>query len=141
MIKDLSREKSFELIRRGRLARLGCISDGEPYIVPVNYILDGENILVHSLPGRKIQAMRANPRVCFQIDEIEDELSWKSVLVYGRYEEINQGAERARVLNNILSSFPNLTPVETTMAFDAGTPKPLAFRICIDSVTGISEGV
>jgi hypothetical protein len=140
MIKTLSHDKSLELIRRGRLARLACITNGEPYIVPVNYAFDGEGIIVHSLPGRKIDAMRANPRVCFQVDEIDDDLTWKSVLAYGRYEELVRFEEKSRALNRLLSRFPQLTPVEATIAYDAGTPLPIVFRVYIESLTGLSEG-
>jgi nitroimidazol reductase NimA-like FMN-containing flavoprotein (pyridoxamine 5'-phosphate oxidase superfamily) len=128
------------LLRRSRIARLGCIADGEPYVVPVNYVFDGESALVHSLPGRKTTAMRANPRVCLQVDEVEDELRWKSVLAFGNYEEISNREERSRAMNRLLACFPQLTPVESLIANDAGTPAPIVFRICIDKVTGLCEG-
>ena len=140
MIKDLSPDKSRELLRRERLARLGCIADGEPYIVPVSYISDGEHALVHSLPGRKIMAMRANPRVCLQVDDIEDEFNWKSVIAFGVYEEIRNPEERSLAMNRLLACFPQLTPVETRIADDAGAPDPIIFRIKIDKITGLCEG-
>ena len=98
MIRNLSQDKSRELLRRGSIARLACVADNEPYVVPVNYVFDGESVLIHSLPGRKVMAMRANPRVCLQVDEIEDELGWKSVLAFGSYEEITNVEERGRAL-------------------------------------------
>jgi uncharacterized protein len=140
MIKDLSPEKSRELLRRESLARLACVADGEPYVVPVNYVFDGESVLVHSLPGRKINAMRANPRVCLQVDEIEDELGWKSVLAFGNYEEITGAAERGRAMSSLLARFPKLTPVESYLAGDADSPAPIVFRIRVDKISGISEG-
>ena len=139
MINDLSQEKSREMLRKGRIARLACIAGGEPYVVPVNYIFDGESVYVHSLPGRKIVAMRANPRVCLQIDEIENELHWKSVLAFGNYEEINNAEERAHAMNRLLSSFPQLTPVESVIANDAGAPAPIIFRIHVERLTGLCE--
>jgi len=140
MIKDLSEDKARELLRRERLARLGCIADGEPYVVPVNYVFDGESALIHSLPGRKIMAMRANPRVCLQVDEVEDELNWKSVVAYGAYEEIGRPDERSRAMSCLLAYFPQLTPVESRIADDAGAPAPIIFRIRIDRLTGLCEG-
>ena len=139
MIEDLSHDKSSEMLRKGRIARLACIADGEPYVVPVNYVYDGESVFIHSLPGRKIVAMRANPRVCLQIDEIENELHWKSVLAFGNYEEINDAEERSHAMNRLLSSFPQLTPVESIIANDAGAPAPIVFRIRVDKLTGICE--
>lgn len=139
MIKNLSEEQSHEVLRRERVGRIGCIADGFPYIVPVNYFFDGQDAFVHSLPGRKVMAMRENPRICLQVDEIEDDWSWKSVLAFGMYEEITTAFESSRAMGHLLNRFPQLTPVETVIAEDAGAPAPIVFRIRIEKVTGISE--
>jgi nitroimidazol reductase NimA-like FMN-containing flavoprotein (pyridoxamine 5'-phosphate oxidase superfamily) len=140
MITRLSKDESYSLLRGGRLARLGCVAEGYPYVVPVNYVFDGESFLIHSLPGRKIEAMRANPRVCLQVDEIGDQLSWKSVLAYGTYQEITAAAERGRALACLLPLFPQLTPVESLIAADAAAPDPVVFRVRVERVTGVMEG-
>lgn len=140
MIKQLNQNQSSELLRRGRIGRLGCIADDSPYIVPVNYVFDGECAYLHSLPGHKIEAMRAHPRVCLQVDEIEDELNWRSVLAFGIYEEITDRDERAKALNHLLARFSRLTPVESFIAGDAGAPNPIAYLIRVSRLTGISEG-
>lgn len=140
MISKLSEEESYALLRDQRLARLGCVVGVEPYVVPLNYIFDDHSVLSHSLPGRKLTAMRENPRVCVQVDDIKDLCSWKSVIAYGRYEEITEPVERERALTHLLSSFPKLTPVESLSAEDAAAPAPVVFRIRIDSITGIGEG-
>ncbi len=140
MIKDLSQDKAREMLRAGRIARLACLSEGEPYVVPVSYLFDGESVLVHSLHGRKITAMRANPRVCLQIDELTDALNWTSVLAFGNYEEITDARERSQVLSSLLARFPHLTPVESVIASDAETPALIVFRIRIDRITGLREG-
>lgn len=140
MIKTLNHDQSRELLHRERIGRLGCIADGGPYVVPVNYVFDGECAYLHSLPGYKIQAMRARPRVCLQVDEIEDELNWKSVLAFGTYEEITNQLERTEALNHLLARFSRLTPVESFIASDADAPAPVVFRIRISKLTGICEG-
>jgi nitroimidazol reductase NimA-like FMN-containing flavoprotein (pyridoxamine 5'-phosphate oxidase superfamily) len=139
-MKDLSVERSREIIRKNRMARLACISEGEPYVVPVNYVFDGENVYMHSLPGRKITAMRANPRVCLQVDEIDDDLNWRSVMALGNFEEIEGVEDRSRAMGYLLAHFPNLTPVETLIASDAGSPSPIVFRVRVDRLTGVFEG-
>lgn len=140
MIKQLSVTESRELLSREQIARLGCIAEGFPYVVPVNYLFDGENIYVHSLPGRKVMAMRANPRVCLQVDRIENEWNWRSVLALGSYEEITSEQERSCLMGRLLAHFPQLTPVESIIAEDAGAPTPVVFRIRIEKLSGIREG-
>ena len=140
MITRLSRDESLALLRGGRIGRLGCITDGEPYVVPINYAVEGDCALSHSLPGRKIVAMRENPRVCLQLDDIRDQLNWRSVIAYGTYEEITDAAERSRAINILLSLFPELTPVESMVVEDAAPPALVVFRIRIERITGIGEG-
>ncbi len=140
MIKRMSREESDALLRAQRLARLGCVSEGYPYVVPVNYVYDGESAFSHSLPGRKIEAMRESPRVCLQVDEVRDHLRWKSVLAFGTFEELTDPDERSRALNLLLSLFPRLTPVESLIAEDANAPAPVVYRVRVERLTGISEG-
>ena len=140
MIRTLSQEVAQSLLCRGRFARLACISNGEPYIVPVNYFIDEDCAYVHSLPGRKIEALRLNPRACLQVDEITNESEWQSVLAYGNYEEIDDDDERDRILQSFCRCFPLLTPVESAIIQGATGLPIVVFRIRIDSVSGIREG-
>jgi len=139
MITRLHQEESRTLLREGNLARLGCVVAGEPYVVPVHYLFDDDCIYIHSLPGRKITALRAHPRACLQVDEIKDEFHWRSVLAFGSYEEITDADERERALNHLFARLPHFTPVESAMTQVAGTPETIVFRIRIDAITGVSE--
>ena len=139
MINILHEDEARDLLIDERIGRLGCIADGEPYVVPVNYIYHDGSVLVHSLPGRKIIAMRLNPRICLQVDRIESDFGWKSAIAFGNYEEVTNAAERSHTLDLLLKRFPQLTPVETLIAEDAMAPAPIVFRIVIDRLTGISQ--
>ncbi|MBL8189453.1 MAG: pyridoxamine 5'-phosphate oxidase family protein [Acidobacteria bacterium] len=133
----LSIEDSLKILSDGKLGRLGCIADDEPYVVPINYFFDGEHIYVHSLAGKKINALRANPRACLQVDEIEDSYHWRSVLVYGNYEEINDEHLRERMLAELFRRMPHLTPVESRMS--KGSSQAIVFRLKPDSISGVGE--
>src|SRR5262245_9721988 len=69
MFARLNEAESLGLIGRARVARLGCIVDGGPYVVPINCYYDDGCIYSHSLPGQKISALRENPKACLQFDE------------------------------------------------------------------------
>jgi uncharacterized protein len=125
------------ILREGTLGRLGCIASGWPYVVPVNYFFDGKDIYIHSLPGKKIDALRANPRVCLQVDEIEDSYHWRSVIAYGTFEEVSSEETRENVLTKLYSRLPHMTPVESMLV--KGLKETLVFRIKVDEVTGMGE--
>jgi hypothetical protein len=139
MIIELRQEDARALLRDGLVGRLGCIAEGEPYVVPVNYLFDGESVYVHSLPGRKIAALRANPRACLQVDAIKDEYNWRSVIAYGNYEEVTDPDESERILRDLFGRLPHLTPVESKMAHVSARPGMIVFRIRIDKLTGVGE--
>jgi nitroimidazol reductase NimA-like FMN-containing flavoprotein (pyridoxamine 5'-phosphate oxidase superfamily) len=140
MLRTMSEDETRELLRNGRIGRLGCVLDRAPYIVPMSYVFDNDSIYMHSFPGNKIQALAANPRACFQVDEIENELRWRSGLAFGDYEEVNEAERRAWVLRRFLTRFPDLTPVESVPVHDGGSTV-IIFRIRIDRMTGVREGL
>ena len=140
MAMMLSETDATNLIGRGKIGRLGCIAEGEPYVVPINYVFVEGSIYSHSLPGRKIEALRAQPRACLQVDEIQNDFEWCSVVAYGNFEEIRVPDDRRAILGKLLARFPLLTPVEAVMARDASAPDTVVFRIVVDRITGVGEG-
>lgn len=139
MAKPLSDNEARDLIKSGKVGHLGCVVDGDPYVVPINYVFEDGCIYSHSLPGLKIDAMRAHPRTCLQVEEIEDNFNWRSALLYGNFEELRVASDRQNVLSKLLAHFPSLTPVESVVAHDAGTPDSIVFRIVVDRITGVTE--
>ena len=140
MMKILSDREARELFQHSRVARLGCIVDGGPYVVPINCHFHDDYLYSHSLPGLKISGLRENPQACVQVDEIESDLRWRSAIAFGRFEEITKPAERANILNELLRRFPMLTPVESAIAADGVLPEVIVFRIRIERLTGVAEG-
>lgn len=140
MMKMLKNDEARRLFQGARVARLGCIVNGEAYVVPINCHLEGNYLYSHSLPGLKISGLRENPHACIQVDEIESDLRWRSAIAFGKYEEINKVNDRAEILNKLLRRFPMLTPVESAIAIDGSSPEVIVFRIRIERLTGVSEG-
>jgi uncharacterized protein len=91
------------------------------------------------LPGKKIDAMRARPRTCLQVDHIDDDFHWRSAIAFGNYEEMNRPNDRRDILSKLLAHFPKLTPVESRIVQDAAAPDSVVFRIVVDRVTGVEE--
>jgi nitroimidazol reductase NimA-like FMN-containing flavoprotein (pyridoxamine 5'-phosphate oxidase superfamily) len=139
MMKTLNDDDGRKLLETARVARLGCIVNGDPYVVPINCILEGDFIYSHSLNGLKISALRENPRACVQVDEIDSDLSWRSAIAFGNFEEVKDPNHRAEVLNKLFKIFPMLTPVESTIAHDGLAQEVIVFRIRIERLTAVAE--
>ncbi|MBO0698373.1 MAG: pyridoxamine 5'-phosphate oxidase family protein [Zavarzinella sp.] len=91
-IREMSRAECLGALARGRLARLGCARDNQPYVVPIYYAFhktpDGDYVYGFTTVGQKVEWMRANPRVCVEWDEVTRHDRWVSVIAFGRYEEL-----------------------------------------------------
>ena len=91
LVHELSATDCLEVLRRSDLGRLACAHNDQPYVVPIHFSFDaGRNCLYAcSTVGQKIGWMRQNPKVCLEIEEFADKDHWTTVLVFGRYEELD----------------------------------------------------
>lgn len=103
MLGELNKRAIIDLLENNFIGRIGCHADGETYIAPINYIYRDSAIYAHSGPGKKIDMMRKTPKVCFQVDEIDDTFRWQSIIVQGNYEELS-GAERQQALQELIKA-------------------------------------
>ena len=94
MIGKLTKTEIEELLDKNRLARLACHDGNKNYIVPISYVYDGRSMICHAVKGQKIRMMRENPSVCLLVDEIKSFPNWRSVVVWGEYQEIREERER-----------------------------------------------
>ena len=87
MVKEMTRSECIGLISAGRLGRLACSKNDRPYIIPIYYALDGNCLYSFSMPGQKVDWMRENPHVCVEVDEFHGGSGWRTVVIYGKYQE------------------------------------------------------
>lgn len=109
-MKMLSNEEARRLLQTARIGRLGCIVNGEPYVVPLNYCLEGDFLYSHSLAGLKITGLRENPNACVQVDEMESDLRWRSAIGFGKYERNHQAQRASRYSQQVTPQFSHVNP-------------------------------
>lgn len=147
MLGVLTREQSEHVLKSEMVGRIGCYAAGKVYVVPVTYVFYNDHIYAHSKEGMKVKMMRKNPKVCFQVQSAESARDWRSVILWGKYEELKTLAEQKKamkILNDRLLPFslsqsvsyePNMDPprrVEKKL-------KPVIYRITVDEITGRYE--
>jgi nitroimidazol reductase NimA-like FMN-containing flavoprotein (pyridoxamine 5'-phosphate oxidase superfamily) len=58
------------ILGRATICRVAMVDDSEPYLVPMNCGWNGHSLVLHAASeGRKLAILRANPRVCVEIEE------------------------------------------------------------------------
>lgn len=132
----LTQEQIDELLHRAQTARIGTINkNGSPYVLPMHFVYFDGKIYLHGLPrGQKIDNIRANPKVCFEVDEMLSLLcenvenpcdvntEFNSVIVQGSAKIINDLDEKRLALQKIVEKFTqHLKDMEIPVGMIGGT--------------------
>jgi uncharacterized protein len=66
------------------VGRVGFVVDGWPLVLPVNYVVDAEDVLIRTGAGAKLASMQTGAQVTLEVDSTESlyRSGW-SVLVFG----------------------------------------------------------
>ncbi|HEU0113458.1 MAG TPA: pyridoxamine 5'-phosphate oxidase family protein [Thermomicrobiales bacterium] len=95
------------VLRRHHVGRLACVVDDQPYVVPITYTYADGVIYGHSGPGAKLTALRADPRVAFEVDERWETDSWRSVVARCSFEELTDAAGQEAALKALRGAYPD----------------------------------
>ena len=139
IIKEMDRTACLALLHTARIGRLACALEGQPYIVPVSLALDGSYLDSFSLAGKKVEWMRQNAKVCVHIDDLKSQREWRSVVIYGSFEElpdrIGTKVQRERAWSLLSQHAQWWEPGGLKPVADAPTPH-LFYRIHMEEITG-----
>jgi nitroimidazol reductase NimA-like FMN-containing flavoprotein (pyridoxamine 5'-phosphate oxidase superfamily) len=147
MLGELNKTQIDNVLTSQVIGRLACTDGSQPYIVPVTYTYNGKYIYGQTNEGTKLEILRKNPNVCFEVDTMTDMRNWQSVVVTGKFEELkNKAAEKAReilfgkVFMLMTSSTVHTHEHEATGKVDDSTRvKHVMYRIKIKKITGRFE--
>lgn len=114
--------------------------DQYPYVIPLCYTYHNNSVYFHARKkGQKLNYIKNNNRVCFQVDKVKTlktasspcdySLKYTSVIIYGQAEEVHDFNEKAEVLDLL------------TAAFSDGQPTAPIEKHRIDNVAVIKIGV
>jgi nitroimidazol reductase NimA-like FMN-containing flavoprotein (pyridoxamine 5'-phosphate oxidase superfamily) len=142
LIHQLTPDECFEVLGHSYYGRLACSRYEQPYVVPFTFYLDQPRECLYSFStlGQKIEWMRANARVCVEVDEIVDQYNWTSVLVFGRYEELGDSkkdeAARRRAYELFQERSAWWLPGAGKASSGAEHHTSIIYRITIDKMSG-----
>ena len=149
MIGKLTAEQIEDFLKENVIGRIGCNDGSMNYVVPINYVYDGKYIIGHSVAGMKIDMMRKNPKVCFEVDVMKSFTNWKSVIAWGEYQELKEERERYAAMKLFVDRMMRLKISETAVPPEVtesrvhprspGNIKPVIYRIVVTEKTGRFE--
>ncbi|MGO4535894.1 pyridoxamine 5'-phosphate oxidase family protein [Leifsonia sp. 2MCAF36] len=162
MPAEMTHDERETLLASQRVGRLGLIDGRLPYVVPISYAYRDGAVYCHSAQGQKVRALRSQSEVCFEVDELLSLEKWRSVIAYGRFEQL-VGADAQEGVRILLDRFRPLVSVTATdVPPEAGlgvsraldvprlqsgkaemghpTGAVVVFRVKLHTVSGRSEG-
>ena len=113
-----NREEINQIIRACKTCYLAMSLNDFPYILPMNFALDGDSVILHSAQsGRMWETIKKNQNVCINWTVGED-LAWqdekvgcsyrvksKSVLVEGKVEFVDDFDEKFRCMQLLMAQY------------------------------------
>lgn len=135
-----------EIIKKAIVCRIAMCDDDMPYLVPVNFGYHDNAIYIHTAyEGKKIDILRKNNRVCFEMESDFQLVSadaacdwgtlYESVIGFGRARFIEDEEGKRKGLEIIVRHYTD-QPIEFK---EKGFRKALVIKIEIESLTGKSS--
>ena len=131
------------ILQKARVCRLALRGDDFPYIVPMSFGYHSGTLYFHSAgSGRKLELLRADERVGFEVEEIAEVLpgasacNWtmrfRSVIGTGRARFIAEPAAKIEALRIIMAQY---APGEFVFPL-AQVAETTVFAVAIETMTG-----
>jgi uncharacterized protein len=147
MLGILTATQIDDLLKKQAIGRLGYHDDRKCYITPVTYAFDGKYIYGQTNEGLKLDIIRNNPYLCFEVDAIINMANWESVTLWGHFEELeDETAKRAReyLYNSLLDLLTSSTlhlnnHYHSHEVDDKNRIKQVVYRISVAERTGRFE--
>jgi nitroimidazol reductase NimA-like FMN-containing flavoprotein (pyridoxamine 5'-phosphate oxidase superfamily) len=141
----VDREELHRILDEAMVMRLGMLDGERPYVVPLNFAREGEELWFHAAKaGHKLDCLRAAPAVCVEVDNFirlrtgpsacdDWSASYESVIGFGKAEIVEDAAEKLRGLRALMRKHSGREDWEFSDASIRGTA---VVRIRLESLTG-----
>lgn len=148
MLGKLTDKQIEHVLHSQFIGRIGCCSEDRIYVVPVTYVYDNGYVYAHSKEGQKVKMMRKNPKVCFQVDTMENMTNWRSVILWGEYEELTTEKDQQTGMKIMIDRLAPIMTSETVRPSEHFSHPPeivekgfkaVAYRIKVKEKTGRFE--
>lgn len=128
-VRELTRQESLALVPTVPVGRLVFTDRALPVVMPVNFVLDGNRIVVRTGHGSVLGEAVRGAVVAFEVDDFDDTYrnGW-TVTITGRVRHVVDPLERSRLLELPLHSYAGddlaevlVVPVELVTGRRVGT--------------------
>jgi nitroimidazol reductase NimA-like FMN-containing flavoprotein (pyridoxamine 5'-phosphate oxidase superfamily) len=141
-VEPISEDEALELLTHAMVAHIGVVDDGKPYVTPMSFVIDGRRLLFRTKPGKRFEAIAANPNVCVEVSRFDEETGdWVSVVVTGKAFERTDDEITARTVELLLEKYQSV--LGSPLGHGGLQPMasfPHVMEVTIEEITGMSSG-
>jgi uncharacterized protein len=131
-----SRDEAVALLARHHVGRLAFTFHDRVDIEPISYIYSDGWVYGRTAHGTKLTTVRHHPWVAFEVDEVEGQFDWRSVVVHGTlYFLQDDGAEHDRAAYAHAVALLRTVDSRVLTSADATPERASLFRIYADDIT------
>ena len=138
----LSETEAREFLSEAKVAHIGVLSNGVPYVSPMSFVLDGNRLLFRTKPGKRFEALIANPTVSVEVSTFDEASGdWMSVIVQGQAVERADLETTTRTVELLLEKYEEVlgSPLSRD-GFQAMSSFPHVVEVSIDEISGMASG-
>ena len=140
-MEEITEAQARLIVENCDVAHIGVLSDGEAYVTAVSYVVDGDLLLFRSGPGRRLDAIRAHPRVCVEISTFDRRTgSWEGVVAFGNARILEQGKEVAAVERMLREKYRRITRSAVFYEPSQAPEDGYVVEVTLDELAGRSSG-
>lgn len=136
------------ILQDAMVCRIAMAAGGRPYIVPVNFAVSDHQLYFHCAnSGKKIDMLRDNSSICFEVDVPGDLVmgrlacSWgmkyKSVIGFGQAYFIEEAGGKKKALDMLMKKYAGQ---ESFDYGDDALDKVLVIGVNIETISGKKSG-
>ena len=137
-MRELSAEDCRRLLAEGRVAHVAQNDRGVPYVTPLSYVLRDDDVVFRTAPGRRMEALQRDPRVCIEVSRASTS-GWQSVILWGTARIVDDPSFEAAVVSALVAKYHR----GTVLGFTApgGFPEDrLVVAVTPEEITGRASG-
>ena len=136
---EMTPDECRDVLEAGRVAHIAQIDGDEPYVTPMSFVVLGGDLLFRTGTGRRLAALRSDPRVCVEVSRPREDAGWESVLVWGQARLVDDPRLEAEAVAALLAKYHT----ESALGFSAPAVYPEerpVVAITPEKITGRASG-
>ncbi len=110
-IEHMSSEEVTELLQAIGYGHLGCLKEGKPYVIPMQYYIKDKEVYLFTDRSEKSHDLDRYPDICLQVEELYDPQDWQSVVITGTVERLCDRTKFTEIARFISTQNPTFAPV------------------------------